>query len=123
MLVKGSGERPTTSRPAFPVAERPRCVKCGGVHRAPECWPPPADLEPLTPSPARDVATKIDPATIDVEELARFLFRHDGIPPCEWDGIYPGLQSIYRQNARAIVRDLDDLEPILARLYVASGRF
>jgi hypothetical protein len=69
--------------------------------------------------PARDI--KLDPNTVDVERLARFIFEHDGIPACDWREIYPGLQGMYRSMARSMVRDFAELVVILASIILAGG--
>ena len=102
-LRKGSGERPTTPRPAFPVA-----------------------THPLTPSLARDVP-RVDAATADVERLARFLWNKN-VHRAEtyastWLGLRHSEQERYRDHARAMVRDFDELEEILADLLDKGGRF
>lgn len=105
---------PTPGQPS--PAPQSRCLKCGGTHRAPECWPAPPDLEPLTPSPARDVP-RVDAATADVERLARFLYELTNTHERQL-GAHQAIDL-----ARAMVRDFDELEEILAEILTQGGRF
>lgn len=69
-------------------------------------------------SPARDVP-RVDPLTANVERLARFLYEHsptNGWKRVPWADASPMPGENYRDFARAMVRDFDELEEILAEL-------
>jgi hypothetical protein len=92
-------------------------MPCGGII--------PPNQGPLTPSPARDVP-RVDPLTADVERFARFLYERRanvGRADCEWDRADERIRNAWRDAARAMVRDLDELEEILAEIMVKGGRF
>jgi hypothetical protein len=79
---------------------------------------------------ARDMP-RVDPITTDVERFARFLFLHrDGMKRrpvigsgLAWEDLLEPTRDAWRDAARAMVRDFDELEDILAELLQRGGRF
>lgn len=70
-------------------------------------------------SPARDVP-RIDPATVDVERLAQFLFEIE-CGEGGWEFLTELSADMYRDEARKMVRRFDELEEILSEILV-NGR-
>jgi hypothetical protein len=73
---------------------------------------------------------RVDSSTANVEKLARYIHRHCAAKSMtrvtEWKALGPDgdrTRDAFRELARGMVRDFDQLEEILGELLSKSGRF